>query len=123
MPARYLPVLVLIAAALVAVAFFASATYLVLLTDGLLVAAVVLAGAGWGAWLTVALGFGRRPPAQQFCLAVGLGLGVLSTIALALGAAGLLSRTVCCGLMGCGRRAGDLTRLPRAVAVTAIGHD
>ena len=84
------------------VAFFASATYLVLLTDGLLVAAVVLAGAGWGAWLTVALGFGQRSAAQQFCLAAGLGLGVLSTIALALGAAGLLNRTVCCALIGCG---------------------
>ena len=63
--------------------------------------------------MTVGLGFGRRSAAQQFCLATGLGLGVLSAATVALGTAGLLSRATAWGLLACGGVLG-LLRVHRA---------
>jgi 4-amino-4-deoxy-L-arabinose transferase-like glycosyltransferase len=97
-----LPTLVLIAATAIGITVFTPFTWLVLLTDGLLAMAVVAAAAGWGAWPTVWLGFRKRNAGQQFCLATALGLGLLGTLTLILGATGLLNRPVAWTLLAAG---------------------
>ena len=49
--------------------------WLVLLSEGLHALLMLAGAAGWGAWPTAWLGFGRRRVIQQACLAIGLGLG------------------------------------------------
>jgi len=90
----YPPILIFVAAVAAALTTLSPIIWPVLLTDGLLAAAVAAAAAGWGAWPTVWLGFRRRSPAQQFCIATALGLGLLSIITLVLGVTGSLSRPV-----------------------------
>ncbi len=67
---------------------------MVLLFEGLLAAGLVLAAIGWGAWPAVGLGLGRRNAGQQLCVAAALGLGILSTLTLALGVVGGLNRVL-----------------------------
>lgn len=86
--------------------------WLVLLTDGLLVLALLAGAAGWGAWAVVALGLGRRSPGQQLCLATGLGLGWLGTLTLVLGVLGRLNRPTAWTVLAVGLLLG-LVRLYR----------
>lgn len=104
------PVEYLVHAAVVALAlsWFAPEAWLVFLTDGLLVAAMVVAAAGWGAWPAAWLVLTPEPPARpvpephahpgpairgrRLCTAMALGLGVLAIATLVLGVAGWLNR-------------------------------
>jgi len=106
MQREHLPIVILLAGAGLALTWLARAVWYVLPTDGLLVAAVIAAAAGWGAWPTAWLGFGRRPLGQQFSIATALGLGILSTLTLALGVAGLLNSTTVWILLAIGGVAG-----------------
>lgn len=99
---EYVPLLVLVGATLIGVSVLSPAVWLVLLTDGVYVAALLAAAAGWGAWPVVWLGLGRRPTGQQFCVAAALGFGIMSTAALVLGMAGALSWWAAWGLVGVG---------------------
>ncbi|RMF74550.1 MAG: hypothetical protein D6744_14375, partial [Planctomycetota bacterium] len=107
-------------------AAFAPLSGLVVLTDGLLSAAVLLGAIGWGAWPAVWLGHARRPLAQQATLAAGLGLGVVSSIVLALGVAGMLTSAIAWGLIAIGGACGlsrvyFACRAPRATEVASAG--
>lgn len=99
---RLAPALVLTAGAGILATAFAPTIWLVLLTDGLLVVSVLGAAAGWGAWPVVWLGLTRRTVSQQVCLAVGLGLGLLTLFTLMLGVAGFISQTTAWMLLGAG---------------------
>ena len=89
-----LPWLALCGAVAVLLTLWAPGIGVVLLSDGLLTAAVLAAALGWGAWPVVWLGLGRRPILQQFCLASAGGLGLLGLITLALGVSGVLAQVV-----------------------------
>lgn len=104
------PILLLVAATAVGVTFLAPDIWLVLLTDGVLAAAVVAAAAGWGAWPASWLGFAGRGSGQQVCIATALGLGLLAVVTLILGVAGFLNRPVAWTLLAIGAVAG-LARL------------
>jgi hypothetical protein len=88
------------------------AVWLVLPVDGAYVAALLLGAAGWGAWPAAWLAAGQSA-GRQVCLAMALGLGVLSTAMLALGVAGLLSGPVAWALLAAGGGLGAV-RLLRA---------
>lgn len=88
----HVPILIFLAVVAVGLTLLAPTVWLVLLTDGLLAAAVVAAAIGWGAWPGAWLGFGPRSAGQQFCVAAALGLGWLGILTLVLGALGLLNR-------------------------------
>jgi len=96
------PILLLIAATAAGITWLAPDLWLVLLTDGVLAAASIAAAAGWGAWPTRWLGFAGRQLGQQVCIATALGLGLLSSMTLALGIAGLLNRPVAWVLLAAG---------------------
>ncbi len=98
--------MVLIAAVALGLSVLAPLTWLVLLTDGLFASAIVGAAAGWGAWPTAWLGFRERSAGQQFCVATALGLGLLSTMTLILGVAGLLNRPTAGALLAVGGACG-----------------
>lgn len=99
---EHVPLLVLAGGVVIVASLLTPAVWPVVLIDGAYVAAVILAAAGWGAWPVAWLGLGRRPFGQQFCLAIALGLGVLSTVTLVLGVGGLLNAVVAWGLLGVG---------------------
>lgn len=99
---EHIPLLVLMAGVAVGLTELGPRVWLILLTDGLFPAAVILAACGWGSWPTVWLVLGRRPVLQQLCVASGLGLGVLGVSTLALGLAGWLSRPTAWALVGAG---------------------
>lgn len=88
----YLPAIVLLGVAVVLATRLGPAVWITLIEQGSLTLAVVAAGMGWGSWLVVGLGLGRRRPLQQVCLSAGLGLGVLGLLTLGLGLAGALDR-------------------------------
>jgi len=90
----YPPILIFVVAVAAALTTLSPIIWPVLLTDGLLSAAVAATAAGWGAWPTVWLGFRKRSPAQQFCIATALGFGLLSIMTLVLGITGSLSQPV-----------------------------
>ncbi len=90
-PAAAMPVFIFLAATAAVVTILTPATWLVLLDDGLRAVAVILAAAGLGAWPACWLSTRRRSATQQFTLAAALGLGLLSTLTLALGIAGGLN--------------------------------
>ncbi len=90
----------------------APVAWLVVLTDGLLAAAVLAGATGWGAWPVSWMGLGRRRGTVQICVAAGLGLGWLGTVTLGLGVAGALSRPLAWGLLATGGLCG-LWRLAR----------
>ncbi len=73
---------------------------LYVLTDGLLAVSIVLAGSTFGMW-AVPLFFPRRSLGLRwhFLLGAGLGVGLLSLLMLMLGLAGLLSKSVCLGML------------------------
>jgi len=79
-----------------------TSVWLVLATDGLLAVALLIAAAGWGSWPSQWLARQRRPLAQQLCLAVALGLGILSLTSLTLGVIGQLNRTTAWALVAAG---------------------
>lgn len=85
------PALAVAVAAAVILTALSPTVWVVLLTDGVYVLALVAAACGWGAWPAVWLGFARRSVLQQVCIATAVGLGLLALIALALGAAGVLT--------------------------------
>jgi len=113
--AQLFPLFVLLAGTIVATTLLSPRVWLVVLTDGLYAVAIIVAAAGWGAWLAVPLGMGRRPAMQQFCIATALGLGLLSTLTLVTGVTGLLGRVVAWGLVAGGIVSG-LLRVARARA-------
>ncbi len=106
----HLPILILIAGTALGVTLLAPFTWAVLLAEGMLTLTVVAAAAGWGAWPTAWLGFGRRSAAQQVCIATALGLGLLSLLTLVLGVVGVLNRPAAWTLLAIGGVAG-LARL------------
>lgn len=112
-------VIVVAATALLTTAILGPRALAILLLDGMPVLALLAAAAGWGAWPVRWLGFGRRTIAQQTLLAIGMGLGVLSTLTLGLGCAGLLSRNVALGLLIVGMLAGVLRTRVKTVAAPA----
>jgi hypothetical protein len=119
---RPLEYLVLAAVVVLALTWLAPRAWLTLLTDGLLVAAVVAAAAGWGAWPAAWLlgdygapadtALARSPELQAgttpaargrgLCAATALGLGVLAIVTLILGAAGWLNRATAWALVSGG---------------------
>ncbi len=88
------PALVAAAVTLVVVAVLAAPSIPVLFTDGTLAMLVVVAALGLGAWPARVLLGPAVPRGQMFALAAALGLGGLSLLTLALGAAGFLNRPV-----------------------------
>jgi len=106
----HIPIAIFIGAAALGVTLLAPFTWAVLLVEGMLTLTVVAAAAGWGAWPTAWLGFGRRSAAQQACIATALGLGLLSLFTLVLGVAGVLNRPAAWILLAIGGVAG-LARL------------
>jgi hypothetical protein len=91
---EYVPAFVVLAGAGVILSVLSPMVWAVLLTDGLLTAALVVAGGGWGAWPAAWLGLGRKDFLRQFCVAVALGLGVLGILTLVFGCMGVLTRPV-----------------------------
>jgi len=113
--AGHVPFIVLGAAAALLISALAPHVWLVLLTDGLLVLALLAGSAGLGAWPARWLSPEPGRPGRQFALATALGLGVLSTLTLILGVAGLLSSGLAWGLLAVGGLLG-LWRLARPPA-------
>ena len=97
-----LPLLTLLVVTALLVTALGATAWIVLLHDGLYVAAVLLAGCGWGIWPAAWLGLARRSALQQVCAALALGLGMLSSATLALGTAGVLNRPTAWGLIAAG---------------------
>ena len=87
-----IPLFVLLTATIVIELLLAPRVWLVVVTDGLFVAALIAAAAGWGCWPTVWLGLGRESTGRQFCLATALGFGIISTAVLVLGVTGRLNQ-------------------------------
>jgi len=102
---RWLPVLCIAAATMGLVTWLAPTMWIVLTYDGLYVAALLAAAAGWGTW-PVAWALRPQPELSRGalggCLAIALGLGVLALATLALGVAGLLHGPVAWALLGGG---------------------
>lgn len=109
------PILTLVGAVALGVALLAPYAWLVLLTDGMLPVALVAGAAGWGAWPTAWLGFGRHSAGRQACIATALGLGWIGALTLAAGAAGLLNQATAWTLLAIGGVCG-LWRLYRVQA-------
>jgi len=76
--------------------------WLVLTTDGLLAVALAIAAGGWGLWPSRWLSCQPRPLLQQACLAIAVGLGILSLTTLALGIIGRLNRVTAWTLLATG---------------------
>lgn len=88
--------------------------WLVLATDGVVVAGVLLAAAGWGGLVTRGLRAEALLPGGAPGVGVALGLGVLSLTALALGLAGLLNQFTAAALVIIGIALRVLSALHRA---------
>ncbi|MDX2198538.1 MAG: hypothetical protein SF069_06145 [Phycisphaerae bacterium] len=86
-----LPALLVVAAAILLSGTRSSVTPLVLFEDGLRVAGLLLAAAGFGAWPTAWLLPGRVGGTRAFLLSTALGSGLLVALVLLLGCTGLLS--------------------------------
>lgn len=71
----------------------------VLVSEGVLVLAVLGAAAGSGVWLLSCLSLDRFSVTMRFCFAVGLGLGVLGLLTLAAGLLGVMSGKLAWGLV------------------------
>ncbi len=115
--AEHVPLIVLAAAVALLISTLAPHVWLVLCTDGLLVLALLVGAAGLGAWPARWLSPAPGRPGRQFALAAAFGLGVLSTLTLIFGAAGLLGRGLAWGLLAVGGVLG-LWRLARPSAAT-----
>lgn len=104
----YAPIAVWAAATAVGVAWLAPRAWLMLVLDGWLPAVTLAAAAGWGAWLVRVLRVESPSRTRSALLATALGLGILATAALMLGALGAMSRSAGLVLLGGGVLAGLL---------------
>jgi len=97
-----LPLVVVLGVTAAILSALGTTVWVVLLTDGLLTAAVVAAACGWGAWPAAWLAQRQRSLMQQVCVAVALGLGILGVLTLILGVTGALTRWNAWGIVGLG---------------------
>lgn len=88
--------------ALLAMAVWTRIALLVVLNEGVLAAAVMLAALGWGAWPAAWLRRPGRALGLSVGLALALGLGVLSILTLILGVYGALERVTAGAMLALG---------------------
>ncbi|MBK9127137.1 MAG: hypothetical protein IPM13_04985 [Phycisphaerales bacterium] len=89
--ASAVPLLTPLSLAAVLVTALSPASWLVAAQCGLVALLVIAAARGWGAWPVRWLRTETLKPLQRHCLALALGLGVLATVVLLLGVAGVLN--------------------------------
>ena len=83
---------VAVGAALCIIAWQSPRAVLFLVTDGVIAAAILAAASLGGLWLAALFRLGDLPLRWHLLLGAGLGIGVLATLVLALGLAGVLTR-------------------------------
>ena len=106
------------AAVLLLIALESPRAPLFLVTDGVIAAAILAAAALTGLWAVALFRLGDLPLRWHLLLGAGLGVGLLASLVLVLGLAGLLGRTLWVVLLACGGVAGvvRLGRLARRSA-------
>jgi hypothetical protein len=120
---EHLPVLIFLVATASVLSALGASAWFVLLDQGWLVVALLAAALGWGAWPAKWLGFVPQGLGRWGCVAVALGLGLLSTITLALGMFGVLTRVAAWGLVAAGWAAGLSAVAPASCRCSTAGTE